>query len=98
MAQLRAAIHAGRKIALRYRDEQGRESRRTVWPVTIGYLQTVRILVAWCELRRDFRHFRTDRVTATVFLDERYAARPRELLAQWQKHAAACEGEGGVRR
>jgi predicted DNA-binding transcriptional regulator YafY len=85
MAQLRASIHAGRKIAFRYCDEQGRDSERTVWPVTIGYLQTVRILVAWCELRRDFRHFRTDRVTATVFLDERYAARPRDLLARWQR-------------
>ncbi len=85
LAQLRASIHAGQKIAFRYRDEQGRESDRTVWPVTIGYLQTVRILVAWCELRRDFRHFRTDRVTGAAFLDERYPERPRILLAQWQK-------------
>jgi predicted DNA-binding transcriptional regulator YafY len=85
LAQLRAAIHAGRKIAFRYRDEQGRESERKVWPVTIGYLQTVRILVAWCELRRDFRHFRTDRVVDATFLDERFPERPRALLAQWQK-------------
>src|SRR6516162_10808829 len=37
MARVRAQIHAGRKITLRYRDEQGRESDRVVWPVTVGY-------------------------------------------------------------
>ena len=29
MARVRSQIHAGRKIALRYRDEQGRESQRS---------------------------------------------------------------------
>src|SRR5262252_6873242 len=79
MSRVRAQIHAGRKIALCYRDEQGRETTRTVWPVTVGYLETVRHLVAWCELRQDFRSFRTDRVTAAGFLDERYPERPAAL-------------------
>ena len=38
MAQVRAQIHAGRKIEISYRDEQGQESQRTLWPVAIGYL------------------------------------------------------------
>jgi predicted DNA-binding transcriptional regulator YafY len=84
-ARLRMWIHAGRKIALRYRDEQNRESERTVWPVTLGYLETVRILAAWCELRQDFRHFRTDRVITAAFLEERYPARPAALRAKWLK-------------
>src|SRR5207237_7549957 len=41
MARVRAQIHAGRKIKLFYRDEQGRESDGTVWAVRGGYLQTV---------------------------------------------------------
>jgi len=81
----RAWIHAGRKIALRYCDEQGRETQRTIWPVTLGYLETVRILAAWCELRQDFRHFRTDRVMEATFLDERYPARPAALRAKWRR-------------
>ena len=85
MARVRAQIHAGRKIALRYRDEQGRESERIVWPVTVGYLETVRHLIAWCELRQDFRSFRTDRVTAAGFLDERYPERPSALRAKWRR-------------
>jgi predicted DNA-binding transcriptional regulator YafY len=89
MARVRAQIHSGRKIALRYRDEQGRESERVVWPVTVGYLETVRHLIAWCELRQDFRSFRTDRVTAAGFLDERYPERPGALRAKWQRTLSA---------
>src|SRR3984957_12168775 len=85
MAQVRAQIHAGRKIKLCYRDEQGRESERIVWPVTVGYMETVRHLIAWCELRQDFRSFRTDRVIAAGFLDERYPERPGTLRAKWRR-------------
>lgn len=85
IARVRAQIHAGRKIALSYRDEQGRESERTVWPVTVGYRETVRHLIAWCELRQDFRSFRTDRVTAAGFLDERYPERPSVLRTKWRR-------------
>jgi predicted DNA-binding transcriptional regulator YafY len=85
MAHVRAQIRAGRKIALRYRDEQGRESKRIVWPVTVGYRETVRHLIAWCELRQDFRSFRTDRVTAAGFLDDRYPERPSALRTKWRR-------------
>jgi predicted DNA-binding transcriptional regulator YafY len=84
MPRLRAAIHAGRKLALDYRDEQGIETRRKVWPIAVGYLETVRMLIAWCELRNDFRHFRTDRVIAADFLEDRYPERPAALRAQWR--------------
>jgi predicted DNA-binding transcriptional regulator YafY len=83
MARLRACIHAGRKLAMRYRDEQERETRRTVWPFLIGYRDTTRVLVAWCESRDDFRSFRTDRVLEAEFLDDRYPARPAVLRARW---------------
>ena len=101
-AAVRAAIRAGRKIAFDYRDEQGRESHRTIWPVTITYLETVRLLVGWCELRQDFRHFRTDRVSAVSFLPERYPDRPAALKSRWLKTlwrepepAVAGPGRGG---
>jgi predicted DNA-binding transcriptional regulator YafY len=92
MAQVRAQIHAGRKIRLRYRDEQDRESDRVVWPVTVGYMETVRHLIAWCELRQDFRSFRTDRVLAAGFLDERYPERPSALRAKWRRTLNRARG------
>lgn len=84
MARLRAQIRAGCKIALSYRDEQGRASERIIWPVTVGYLDAVQLVIAWCELRRDFRHFRTDRIAAAAFLDERYPERPASLRTKWR--------------
>jgi predicted DNA-binding transcriptional regulator YafY len=85
MAQVRGAIRAARKIKLTYRDEQEQETLRTVWPFAVGYHETVRIMVAWCELRKDFRSFRTDRVAEAEFLDERYPERPATLRARWRK-------------
>lgn len=84
LAMLRAQIRLGRKLALDYTDVEGRTTRRIVWPVTLGFMQTVRIIAAWCELRQDFRHFRTDRVVAAEFLEERYPQRPATLRAQWR--------------
>ena len=85
MARARAAIHAGEKVWLRYADEQGRETERTIWPFAVGYLDAVRLLVAWCELRGDFRSFRADRVVEATFLEERYPERPGTLRARWRK-------------
>ncbi len=85
MAQVRHAIRNGRKIALSYSDEQGRVSARTVWPFAVGYHETVRLMIAWCELRKDFRSFRTDRVTASEFLEGRYHERPATLRDRWRK-------------
>ena len=85
VAGIRAAIHGGRKVALDYRDEQDRPTQRRVWPITIGYLETVRMLVAWCELRQDFRHFRTDRIQKLEVLEERVPERPAVLRAKWRK-------------
>ena len=36
----------GQKIRIRYRDEQSRETQRTIWPTIIGYAETVRLLAA----------------------------------------------------
>ena len=94
MARVRAWIHAGRKLTLDYRDEQERESRRTIWPFLIGYRETTRLLVGWCEMRGDFRTFRTDRVVEAEFLEDRYPGRPAVLRARWQ---AAKEAEWKAR-
>src|SRR5450755_3375906 len=85
MARTRSQIHEGKKITLRYRDEHGRDSERTIWPIAVGYLEAVRLLAAWCELRRDFRSFRTDRVIDAVHLDEKYPERRDLLRARWRR-------------
>lgn len=92
----RAAIHGGCKMHITYRDEQGRTSERTIWPVMIGYFETVRMLAAWCELRQDFRHFRIDRLALADFTNERYPARRAELRNRWRETLAAKQRTGKV--
>lgn len=94
MVKVRAAIHGGCKMHIAYRDEHGRTSERTIWPVMIGYFETVRMLAAWCELRQDFRHFRIDRLTSADFTDERYPARRVDLRNRWRKTLAANHRTG----
>jgi predicted DNA-binding transcriptional regulator YafY len=91
-SHLRSAIRDGRKLKLRYRSEAGEETERTVWPVILGYAETSRLLVAWCELRQGFRHFRTDRIIETSVLDEHVGLRPGELRRRWQRWREANGG------
>jgi len=92
VAQTRQWIRSGQKIHIRYRDDQGRESERTIWPTIIGYAETVRLLAAWCEFRSTFRHFRMDRIIAAEFLDQRHGCRPADLRARWKRHFKAERG------
>jgi predicted DNA-binding transcriptional regulator YafY len=40
IAMTRSWIRSGRKIRIRYQDEQSRETERTIWPTIIGYAQS----------------------------------------------------------
>ncbi|WP_428671758.1 helix-turn-helix transcriptional regulator [Roseibium sp.] len=84
-ALLRKAIRTEHKLDLTYRDARGTSSQRTVWPVALGYFDQVRLLIAWCERREAFRHFRTDRIDHAEMLDERYPKRRRVLEKEWRK-------------
>ncbi|GAA0674744.1 putative DNA-binding transcriptional regulator YafY [Sphingomonas insulae] len=83
VARLRAWSLQGRKLHIGYADESGRETERTVWPFLVGYMDRCRMLIAWCEMRGDFRMFRTDRLGTVEFLDERYPERRATLRRRW---------------
>jgi predicted DNA-binding transcriptional regulator YafY len=85
IARTRLWIREGRKLRIRYRDQSGAESTRILWPVIIGYADTIRLLAAWCETRQDFRTFRTDRIADAEFLEERYGTRSAVLRAAWRR-------------
>jgi len=81
----RTAIRNEQKLRVAYVDASGSHSDRTIWPFALGYFQKVRILVGWCEEREDFRHFRTDRITALTNLEERYSKRRATMLREWRE-------------
>ena len=83
IARTREWIHTGRKLRIAYRDENGSVSDRSIWPIKVGYFETTRLLIAWCELREDFRSFRTDRVTGAEFLEDRHGQRVAALWSRW---------------
>ncbi|MDF0603400.1 YafY family protein [Psychromarinibacter sp. C21-152] len=62
--RLEAATDARERMDLAYRDAEGAETRRMVRPLGLGFWGKVWTLLAWCELRQDFRMFRLDRIAA----------------------------------
>ncbi len=84
MEPFRVAIRQDQKMSICYRDEAGNESQRGILPIAVIYYIEVVVLVAWCELREDFRHFRVDRIVQSELLDEYFKARSKGLREQWQ--------------
>ena len=84
LAAIRQAIRSERKLEITYSDERGSGTRRIIWPVALAFYDRVRVVVAWCELRDGYRHFRTDRIAALEPRVERYPRRRASLLKQWR--------------
>jgi predicted DNA-binding transcriptional regulator YafY len=68
----RQAIVQKRKLNLLYEKPGGEASPRIVHPLGIYFWGAKWTLVAWCELRRDFRTFRLDRIRAAAMTEETY--------------------------
>ena len=85
LATVRSAIRTERKLEIGYRDLQGQESKRVIWPFALGFFEHVRVVAAWCELRDGFRHFRTDRIVSLAVSEMRYPRRRQALLKEWRQ-------------
>ena len=84
-ALIRHAIRKEHKLQMTYSDVKGDSSLRTIWPLALGFFEEAHVVVAWCELRADFRHFRTDRIVTLVALETRYPKRRQTLLKKWRE-------------
>lgn len=91
LPKIRAAIRRERKIGISYRDKEGAASKRTIWPFALGFYEKVRVVAAWCELRQDFRHFRTDRIVTLNVSDKRYPRRRQAMLKEWRERESTKE-------
>lgn len=80
---LREIIHLQNKIEINYINEAGQSSSRIIWPFMLAYFETVKLVVAWCEKREGFRHFRTDRIVKMNVLEEKYPITTAKLKAEW---------------
>ncbi len=85
----REGIGARRRLHFDYRDAGGRATRREVRPLALVFWGERWTLAAWCELRRDFRSFRVDRL-ARPTLGERFPDEPGRRLQDYLKQVGAA--------
>jgi predicted DNA-binding transcriptional regulator YafY len=80
MQTLRQGLEARRVVHLHYQDESGAATRRDVRPLGLFYWGKSWTLVAWCELRTDFRSFRLDRIGRAELRVRTFADEPGRTL------------------
>lgn len=86
LSDLRRASRECYKVSLEYVRADGEKSKRLICPLGLFYWGKVWTLVAWCELRDDFRHFRLDRISALEVSSTAFLPQPgctlQDFLAQ----------------
>ena len=91
--RLEKAVDAREVLSFNYRDEDGRETERHVRPLGLWFWGKVWTLVAWCEMRDDFRTFRIDRVIQLELAGRTFRHERGKTLADFYRRLEA-RGEG----
>jgi predicted DNA-binding transcriptional regulator YafY len=92
LAIIRKTIRNEHMLDITYTDAAGAMTNRRIWPFMLGFFERVRVVGAWCTLRNDVRHFRTDRIVTMETTGIRYPRRKAVLLKEWRAAAeAACD-------
>ncbi|MGA9242152.1 MAG: YafY family protein [Silvibacterium sp.] len=76
-------------LDVEYSSEAGDLTRRRIRPLALVFWGGVWTLVGWCELRRDFRSFRVDRMQFISILDEIFTPQAGQTLADFLKQVRA---------
>lgn len=82
---LRQACEHLQKVRVVYRDEKQEQSERIIWPLGIVGWSGKWTLLAWCQLRQDYRSFRFDRFEVLEILEERFAPTAEISMAHYFK-------------
>ena len=87
-----AAVEARTVLTFDYRDEADDATNRDVQPLGLWFWGKVWTLMAWCELREDFRMFRLDRMANVEPAGRLYKASPDRSLAECLRQIEAKYG------
>lgn len=90
---LRQALREQRKLHIGYIKENGEKSRRVLRPLALNFWGRVWTLVAWCEWREDFRHFRLDRMQHWELLDAVFLPEPGKTIEDLLRQIEAEYGK-----
>ncbi len=91
LREVRRTIREQRKASIAYSDERGVATDRVIWPLGLAFFERVRMVVAWCESRQDFRSFRTDRITLWQSSEVRLPRSRVALLREWREREGVPE-------
>ena len=80
LSAIRKAIRERKIIQIEYRSLEGDPSHRRVKPLALQFFHNATLFAGYCELRKDYRHFRVDRIetfheTDEAFREEHYKLR-----------------------
>ena len=89
---LRHAIRARHVAAIRYETEGKKYTQRRVRPLALHFGGERWTLAAWCELRKDFRSFRLDRMQEIVVSENTFAAEAGKTLADYLRMVEKSTG------
>ena len=92
--RIERAVERREVLTLDYRDEAGRPSARDVRPLGLWFWGKVWTLVAWCEMRSDFRAFRIDRIASIIVAGRTYKPERGKQLADFYRSLERGERAG----
>lgn len=90
---LRKACEGRQKVSIFYRDMNGQESSRTLWPLGLVGWNDHWTLLAWCEKRVAYRNFRFERIQDIMLLPEQYPQHPERNLQHYLMRIVGVEDE-----
>ncbi len=67
---IQKSIEERKKLSVRYHDRNGNVSERVIRPHVIVFKQGLWYVFAYCELRKDFRFFKTGRIESATLLND----------------------------
>lgn len=93
LAVIRDACWEERALSIDYTDRDGGVTQRTIWPLSVVFLDRTLMLLAWCCLRQGFRRFKLDQMAHVTLTDTSFRPRRvallREFLTQLRTEATA---------
>lgn len=92
--KLRRACEQLQKVRAVYLDEKQEKTERIIWPLGMIGWTGKWTLLAWCELRRDYRNFRFDRFETLEQLEEQFKPSDDISIAHYLKSVIGMRDPG----
>lgn len=91
LLQMKRAAQQRRYVDIEYESLRGSRTKRTVRPLSLTFFGPVWLLIAWCELKEDFRCFRLDRITSIIVQERTFRDEAGKRLSDFKRQKGEAE-------